>query len=167
MTDVILSSIPAERYLEEEVSKLYQYCHVLAWLLRRVLDWMFRFIDTLYTALETTDNTALSLWSTQITVHRCIRTRVFSRHYSYRGHGFLTVSLSLQITDEVFLSQPNSFLATILQLPIPKRRLSSNSLLANLHPGRLASRNSTLFCAAEHYFIPTLYGSRRKHSLCC
>jgi hypothetical protein len=39
----------------------------------------------------------------------------------------ITVSLSLQITHELFPSQPNSFLAIILQLPIPKTRVSSNS----------------------------------------
>jgi hypothetical protein len=38
---------------------------------------------------------------------------------------FITVSLSLQITHEGFFSQPNSLLAIILQLSIPKTRLSS------------------------------------------
>jgi hypothetical protein len=59
---------------------------------------------------------------------------------------FVTVSLSLQITHEVFLSQPNSFLAIILQLPIPKTRLNSILLLPSSYLGRLASRNSTRLC---------------------
>jgi hypothetical protein len=44
--------------------------------------------------------------------------------------GFLTVSLSLQITQEVFFSQSNFFLAIILQLPIPETRLNSIPLLS-------------------------------------
>jgi hypothetical protein len=55
----------------------------------------------------------------------------------------VTVSLSLQITHEVSLLQPN-FFSTILQLPIPKTWLKSNSLLPSSYPGRLVSRNSTL-----------------------
>jgi hypothetical protein len=51
--------------------------------------------------------------------------------------------MSLQLTHEVFFSQPDSFLATILQLPIPKTRLNSTPLLPSSYPGRLASRNST------------------------
>jgi hypothetical protein len=39
------------------------------------------------------------------------------------------VSLSPHITHEVFVSQPSSFFAIILQLPIPETRLNSNSLL--------------------------------------
>jgi hypothetical protein len=42
-----------------------------------------------------------------------------------------------------FFSQSNSFLAIILQLPIPKTRLSSIPLLPSPYPGRLASRNPT------------------------
>jgi hypothetical protein len=60
----------------------------------------------------------------------------------------MTVSLSLQITHEVFFSQTNSFLAIILQLPIPKTRLNLIPLLLNSCPGRLASRNLTLFYPA-------------------
>jgi hypothetical protein len=62
----------------------------------------------------------------------------------YPGNGFITVSLSLHITHEGFVSQPSSFLAIILQLPIPKMQLSSIPLLPSSYPGRLASRNSTL-----------------------
>jgi hypothetical protein len=57
-----------------------------------------------------------------LSVHRYTRTKfsVFTSH--------------ILVTD---LSQPNSFLAIILQLPIPKTLLNST-------PGRLASRSSTL-----------------------
>jgi hypothetical protein len=55
-----------------------------------------------------------------------------------------TVSLSLQITHEVFFSPPNSFLDIILQLPIPKTRLNSIPLLPSSYPGWLEPRNSTL-----------------------
>jgi hypothetical protein len=87
--------------------------------------------------------TALPLFP-HITVH----------HYTH-GSGFITASLSLQITHEVFFSQPNSFLAIILQMPIPKTRLSSIPLLPSSYPGRLASRNSTLLVSTEIFFITT------------
>jgi hypothetical protein len=48
---------------------------------------------------------------THFTAHRCIRTRILSLHKPYPGNGFITISLSFQITHEVFLAQPNSFLA--------------------------------------------------------
>jgi hypothetical protein len=41
----------------------------------------------------------------------------------------MTVSLSLEITREAFLSQSNNFLTTLLQLPIPKTRLFISRLL--------------------------------------
>jgi hypothetical protein len=52
-------------------------------------------------------------------------------------------SLSLQITHEVFFSEPNSLLSIILHLPIPKTGLNSIPLLPRSYPGRLVSRNST------------------------
>jgi hypothetical protein len=60
-------------------------------------------------------------------------------------NGSVTVSVPLQITHGVFFSQSNSFLAIILQLPIPKTRLNSIPLLSASYPGRLSSRNSTFF----------------------
>jgi hypothetical protein len=57
----------------------------------------------------------------------------------------VTWHLSLQITHEVFISQPNSFLAIILQLPILKTRLNSIPLLPDSYHGRLAFRNPTHF----------------------
>jgi hypothetical protein len=62
-----------------------------------------------------------------------------------------------------------SFLAIILQLPIPKTRLNSIPLLPSSYPGRLASRNSTNSSQLNSFFITTLHGPRRKHRMiyCC
>jgi hypothetical protein len=62
-------------------------------------------------------------YSTYFPVHRCTRTRVLRPPLSYPGNGFIAVSQLLQIARGVFFSQPNSFLANILQLPILKTRL--------------------------------------------
>jgi hypothetical protein len=82
-------------------------------------------------------------WFTHFIVHRYTCTRVLSLHKSHPGNEYITVLLSLQITYEVFPSQPNSLLVIILQLPTPKTRLSSISLLVSSYLGRLASRNGT------------------------
>jgi hypothetical protein len=49
-------------------------------------------------------------WSTHFTIHCYTCTRVLSLHSSYSGNGFITFSLSLQITHKVFFSQPTPFL---------------------------------------------------------
>jgi hypothetical protein len=49
--------------------------------------------------------------STHFSVHRYTRTRVLSLHLSYPGNGFITISLSLPITHEVYLPPSNFFLA--------------------------------------------------------
>jgi hypothetical protein len=90
-------------------------------------------------------------WSTHFTVHG--RTRVLSLPAS----GFITISLSLQITHGVFFSQSNSSLAIILQLPILKTLHNSIPLLPSSYPGRLASRNLTF-----HFLTTTLL-----HFPCC
>jgi hypothetical protein len=68
-------------------------------------------------------------YSTYCPVHHCTSTRVLSLHFSSPSNGFMTVSLALQITHEVYFAPPNSFLAIILQLPIPKSRLDYSRLL--------------------------------------
>jgi hypothetical protein len=50
-----------------------------------------------------------------------------------------------------------TLLAIFLQLPIPKTELNSIPLLPSSYPGRLASRNSTPFCAASTRFRTLLY----------
>jgi hypothetical protein len=88
-------------------------------------------------------NTALSLIdSLQFTATHVLGFSVFTSHIL--ATELTTVSLSLHITHEVLLSQPNSFPAIILRLSFPKTRLNSITLLPSSYPGRLASRNSTL-----------------------
>jgi hypothetical protein len=62
----------------------------------------------------------------QFTVAHTLRFSVFTSRTLATD---LSVPLSLQITHEVFFSKPNSFLAIILQLPIPKTRLYHFRLL--------------------------------------
>jgi hypothetical protein len=70
---------------------------------------MTGFIDTLYTHDSGVQVIERYRWSTHFTVHHCRHTRVLSLHYSYPVNRFITLSLQLQITHEVFFSQPNSF----------------------------------------------------------
>jgi hypothetical protein len=76
---------------------------------RRVLDWMVEFIDTLYIHFGTTGNYSGTAVSTHFTVHRyALGFSVFTTRIL--ATDFITVSLSAQITHEVFFSEPNSLL---------------------------------------------------------
>jgi hypothetical protein len=115
-------------------------CRSLYVTYRRVLDWIIGFIDILYIQLGTTGNYSaigdLTLYSSPLHTHT--HTLGFSVFTSRILATYLN-SLSLRITHEVFFSQPNFFLAIILQVPIPKTRLNSIPLLPGSSPGRLAS----------------------------
>jgi hypothetical protein len=119
----------------------------------------------LYTQLGSTGNYSATAISTNFTVLRYTRTRILSLRFSYPGNGFITVSLSLQITYEFFLSRPNSFLAIILQLPtqfsssIPKLT-SCQAGVSKLHTS-LNGHNWTPVC---NHFART---TQKTQPLCC
>jgi hypothetical protein len=96
-----------------------KYCHVLGMcvIYRRVLYQMFGFIDTLFTVFETTGNysAVADVNIFQFCVTNALEFSVFISRILVTD--FITVSLPLQIAHDVFISQFNSLLAIILQLP--------------------------------------------------
>jgi hypothetical protein len=87
-----------------------------------------------FAQLGTTGNTALLLFYTLLNSPLHTHTLGFSLVVSWQR---IYNNLSLQITHEVVLAPPKSFLAIILQL-------SSQLMLPTLHPCRLASQSPTL-----------------------
>jgi hypothetical protein len=135
-----------------------------------VLDWMIGFIAPYtFTTRDYGQYSAISnLHTLQSTVTHAVGFAVFiSRILATDLLHFLCNFRSHMKSS----AQSTSFLAVILQLQIPKTRLNSIPLLQSSYPGRLASRNSTLHCGlllcyiAEHFFITTLHGPRRKQLL--
>jgi hypothetical protein len=117
----------------------------------QVLDWMIGFIDNLYTQFGTTGSySAIAIPA----LYRSLLhtdTRVLGLHELYPDNIFVTVSLSLQITHEVFFAQPNSFLAISSQLFCQLRRLDSILFLAMRDPcyiasGRIHRKHRFLYC---------------------
>jgi hypothetical protein len=76
------------------------------------------------------------------------------------------VSLLFQITHEVFFAPPNSFLAIILQLPIPKTRLSTPKahILAGWHLETLPDSTTPSFGTLPYNHFPR---TTRKTQLIC
>jgi hypothetical protein len=118
----------------------FSYCHHLG-LLRDLYDglWTGRLdLLTPYTHHSKLQCYCWSIHTSQFTVTHALGFSVFtSRNLAT---DFITVSLSFHITHEVFFSQPNSFLAIILPLPI---QFNSIPELPSPYPDRMASRNST------------------------
>jgi hypothetical protein len=104
---------------------------------------MIGIIFTLYRQFGTTGNySAITDFRTlQFTVTRALGFSAFTSILATD----ITVSLSLQVTHEVFFSRSNCFLAIIVQLPTPKSRIHSIPLLPSSYtcPAKLVSRNST------------------------
>jgi hypothetical protein len=99
-------------------------------------------------------------WSTHFTVH-CYTHTVFSDFTSRIRATDLWQSYCYFRT-----SMKSSFHNLLPFLPF-FCNCQPNSSAPKPYPGRMASRNSTriFFCAAEHFFIITLHGPRRKYPL--
>jgi hypothetical protein len=84
---------------------------VCEWLIRRVLDWMIRFINISYTPLRTTGNYSATadLHTLKFTVAHALEFTVFASRILATDSWSLTV---IAAHYEVFFTQPNSFLAT-------------------------------------------------------
>jgi hypothetical protein len=106
---------------------------VCAWLIDGVLDWMIIFIDTLYTVFGTTGNysAVTHLHTLQFTDTHVVGFSVFTSRIL--ATDFITISLSHQITYEVFFSQPNSLLAISSQSSSTADSLSCISRCSQAH----------------------------------
>jgi hypothetical protein len=132
-------------------------------LIKRGLDWMIGFINTLFThsTRDYTQHSATAILHTfQFTVAHALVFSVFNSR-------ILATTLQpsyCRFKSHMKSSFPaSSLLPVILQLPIPKIGLISFPHLPGSHPGRLASRSSTLqfrllISTAEHYLLITLHG---------
>jgi hypothetical protein len=139
--------------------------------IRRVFDSIIGFIATYtFTTRDYRKYSAIAdLHTLHFTVTSALGFSVFTNRIM--ATDFVTVSPSLQITHKVFLSQPNFFLAIILQLPIPKTPINSIILCSQAHtpagwrPETRLFTSRLLFYSAEHVLITTLHGPLRKHNL--
>jgi hypothetical protein len=131
---------------------------------------MIGFIDTLFIQFGTAGNTALSLFYT-LSVHHYTCTRVLNFTSRILATDFDTVVVA--VCNFKTHMKP-SFHSLIHFLPLfcncQFRRLNSIQFLSSqahiLAGSRLETRlSSILLCAAEHFFVTTLHGPRRKQPL--
>jgi hypothetical protein len=103
---------------------------------------MIGVIDTLYTQLGTTGNYSAiaDLHTLQFTVTHALGFSAFTSRILVADLSQCHCHFKSHMKSSC---QPNSFLAPILQLPIPKTGLNSVPLLPGSCPCRLASRSST------------------------
>jgi hypothetical protein len=93
------------------------------------------FSDHLYTPLGTKGNySSIAIPTLYSSLLHTLWFSVFTLHSPFPGNGFIPVSLSVQITHEVFFAQPNPFLA-ISQLPRPEGLYSVPLLQAHILAG--------------------------------
>jgi hypothetical protein len=132
------------------------------WLIRRVLDWIIGFIDTVYQTLWTTGNysTISYLYNLQFTVTQALGLLVFTSRI---------LATDLQQYHCNFKSHMKSSFHSLISFLLLFRNCQLNSipLLPSSYPGRLASRNSTQFFSTVLFFITTLHVPRSKQPLYC
>jgi hypothetical protein len=113
------------------------------------MGWVLDLLHLIHSHSSGLQDIQLYCYSTHFPVHRCTRTRILSLHELYPGYRFITVSLALEITCEVFMSQSNSFLA-----------ISSQSLLTAISRTRPNSLPTTvLYSSTTPVLLNTSYNN--------
>jgi hypothetical protein len=153
----------ARTHTHTHTHHIYKYIHILSRAGGLCVTYKTDFeLDIGFIAPYTCNYSAIAVLQTlQFTVPHTLSFSVLTSH-------ILATDLYQSVTsNHTWIICTNSFLAIILQLPIPKTRLNSIPLLPRSYPGKLASRNSILHncCSIELFFITTLHGPHGKHRL--